>query len=211
MIEIGCGTGNHTQEFIKAVPEVTAIDIDKHMLSLAKKKLAGKNKKLIFKLTRIENIHKKAALIAALFNVISYIENFQKLDMFFKGVSKNLQSGGVFIFDAWNGIAAIRSLPQTKTTCLKVKGLHIHATLTPVTDLLQQQVIITYEIREKDGNKCLRSDSFKFMHKLWTPYEIAECAIKHQLQTIKIAPFNTMTKNATENDWKIIYIMKKIG
>ena len=211
MIEIGCGTGNHTLEFVKTIPKITALDIDKQMLSLAKNKLVTKSKNVTFKLSRIEQVNDKVPLIVALFNVINYIEDFKRLDMFLKGVSKNLQTGGLFIFDAWNGIAVIRSLPRVKMTNLKVKNLKIQAKLKSATHLLKQQVLINYKISEFCGKKCLRKDSFQFLHRLWTPYEITEYAKKFQLHTIKIAPANALRKKAGNDDWKIIYLLRKEG
>jgi len=211
MIEIGCGTGNHTREFAKTIPEITALDIDKQMLALAKNKLVTKNKNVTFKLSRIEQVNDKVPLIVALFNVINYLEDFQKLDMFLKGVSKNLQTGGVFIFDAWNGIAAIRSLPRVKMTKLRMKNIKIHSKLTPIIDLIKQKAVINYEIGEFQGHTCLRKVSFQFLHRLWTPYEITEYAKKYKLHTVKITPVNALNKNAGSDDWKIIYILKKSG
>ena len=43
ILEVGCGTGNHTHELIKIADKVVACDIDPEMIKIATQKLKEKN------------------------------------------------------------------------------------------------------------------------------------------------------------------------
>src|ERR1051326_5271804 len=71
ILEIGCGTGNHTIELAKSKKQITAVDTDKFMAEIAKEKTKQfKNVKI--HLGKIERLNEKNFDVAfAMFNVIT--------------------------------------------------------------------------------------------------------------------------------------------
>ena len=96
VLEIGCGTGRHTQKIAALTDDVTAIDLSAGMLSIAKK-----NPKL-GKVTFLEsNIFEFSAKQDAEFDaVISalVIEHIEDLTALFKKISSLLKPGGEGFF-----------------------------------------------------------------------------------------------------------------
>ena len=210
ILEIGCGTGNHTVEFAKTKNKITAVDTDVYMADIAKSKTQNlKNVNIHF--GTIEKLNEKGFDVGfAMFNVITYIPDLKSLLSFFNGVSAAVKNNGIFIFDCWNGIAAIKDPPKSKTFHQNVDDKKITCELESKTDFQNQKVKLSYTIHLKDKKgKALGKDSFSFDQTLWTPMEI-----KHALETTNFE-ITECCKNfqpgkpASEADWKIMFICKR--
>lgn len=210
VLEIGCGTGNHTLVLAREKIALTAIDIDPEMVKIAKEKIkkAGiNNVKILHK--KIEDIkNNQFDLVVALFNVITYVPTQEELESFIKGVERNLAPGGVFIFDCWNGVAAILDPPKHKVTKIKQNGKEIKFEVYPVTNFFNQETILNYQIivREK---KATFKGRYSFSQTLWTPMQMLSSARKTGLENTLISSYLNLEKKATEKDWKIMFVFRK--
>ncbi len=210
VLEIGCGTGSHTLELAKRVNEVTALDTDKTMIHLAQSKIKGKRAKNIeFFHGPIEQLTQKPDfdLTLALFNVVTYIPNEQAIASFLQSVRRHLKKGGGFIFDCWNGTAAIKNPPVHKRIEKAIGSQRIVCNLTPQTDFKKKITTLTYSLVVfEQANGKTNSDEFIFDQKLWTPLELQNQLKKADFKLLNICqPFQPQAK-ATDDDWKIMFV-----
>lgn len=95
LLELGCGTGKHTEYFVKKVNHIIAIDKSKEMLSYTKL-----NKKVSHFCMDINpknlNQFSKVDCATALFNVVGYVWLEDILPFL------QIKSGGYFVFDCWD-------------------------------------------------------------------------------------------------------------
>ena len=213
ILEIGCGTGNHTLWLAKKKADVVAIDIDPCMIEIALPKInksGFKNVKLICK--PLEEIKETGFDIAlAMFNVISYIDNTDSLMSFLKEVYKRLHLGGLFVFDCWNGIAAIKDPPQSKTFEKKTGSILLKCHLTCSTDFFKQKALLRYNLKIKDTVKNVTSqENFSFSQTLWTPVQIRYCLHKQGFIVKDCCKLLQPFTAADEKDWKIMFACKKL-
>jgi ubiquinone/menaquinone biosynthesis C-methylase UbiE len=210
VIEVGCGTGNHTLEIARHVEQVTAIDCDEQMLMYARAKLSAheiRNVNLVLGLLEDMPIRDETDAVLALFNVITYIATSQQLLKFFQSVRTHLKPNGIFIFDCWNGLAAIKDPPQNKTIQYSDQSQSIVCELTSETDLWIQKTRLTYHLKIcNDLGKLMGEGTHSFDQTLWTPMQITS-ALKESHLEIKqiIRPF-IKDAQATESDWKLMFI-----
>lgn len=208
ILEIGCGTCNHTIDIARKVKHVTAIDIDSHMIQKAKEKIKinqAKNIKIIH--NSIEKLKGgKFDLAIALFNVVTYIPDTSALFSFMGGVAKHLKLGGVFVFDCWNGIAALRNPPKSKTTKVKQKGKYIECLVSNSTDFFNQKVMLNYHISVENHDK--QEEDFSFSQTLWTPMQIRDSIESAGMKVMRCFPLILPDRSADENDWKIMFVAK---
>ena len=101
ILDLGCGTGAHTIEFLKLGYNITGLDLDKQMINLAQSKT--NDIKFIYGNIKDYQFNTRFELIFSFFNVLNYIDNINDMLSFLTGVYKNLENGGVFVFDGWNG------------------------------------------------------------------------------------------------------------
>jgi perosamine synthetase len=210
VLEIGCGTGNHTKNLASKTKNLIAIDTDKKMVSAASekmKKLGIKNVKIINE--SIENLAQDDFDLAiALFNVVTYIPDTKSLNNFMKAVAKNLKPGGIFVFDCWNGAAAIIDPPKVKKLLIKLGAKKISYTLTPETDSYNQKTIMNYEIVVSSG-KSKQVGGYSFNQTLWMPREIKSSLVAAGLEIIFISPSFEIEREVSEKDWKIMFCVRK--
>lgn len=194
ILEIGCGTGNHTVFLAQKSKEVVAIDVDPKMVELCRAKIKRKSIKNVTALhTRVEDLEENGFDLAlALFNVVTYIASTEELESFMQGVAKQLNLGGIFVFDCWNGVAALRDPPKTKTGT--------DYTLVPTTDFFNQVTRLTYRIGQ---------DSYSFSQTLWTPMQIQSAIKAAGMETLLCSPLMKPDKPATYKDWKIMFCCRK--
>lgn len=211
VLEIGCGTGNHTINLAKHDIDLVAIDIDPEMVKKTQEKLKdGGFKNVIVKEVSVELLDDQDfELVTAMFNVITYLPDTRALVSFMKGVSKSLKVGRVFIFDCWNGVAAIKDPPVSKHTETEQDGKKVVCDLTSTADLMNQQVTLTYRFSVKEGS-AIDKGEYSFNQTLWTPMQIRNSLEEAGLREIICAPLMKPDQKATEDDWKIMFLVKKV-
>lgn len=101
ILEIGCGTGNLTQELAKEGFSILALDNSLDMLNIAFPKLIElENVNLIIQDMYTFNYGIYGFdVIVSLLDVINYITDEKKLVLLFKNIYDGLNEGGLFIFD----------------------------------------------------------------------------------------------------------------
>lgn len=206
LLEIGCGTGNHTQAFAHYFTHITAVDIDQNMIMLAKRKKIPAP--ITFTTTPVGQLPlSKFSAAVALFNVINYINEWETLTDFFAAIRKRLQPKSVFLFDVWNGIAALVDPPKIKHIKLTQGGQRIYARIKPTLDRFTQTVTLEYQLTRT--SKTTLSDTFTIKHRLWTPFELTEALKVVGFSILTISPLWQPQKRAKETDYKIMFVCQK--
>ncbi|MBF0446475.1 MAG: class I SAM-dependent methyltransferase [Magnetococcales bacterium] len=212
VLEIGCGTGGHSLEIAKLGLSLTAIDLDLQMLKQTRKKLQDHK---IYNVTLhhgpVENLEESGfSLAIAMFNVINYLPDSEGLQNFFRAISNRMLSGGVIIFDCWNGVAALRSPPGEKKSVIRLGEEEISFHLLSTTDLFRQRTILTYAIEVRDTTeKLVAAGEQSFMQTLWTPMQIMDAMTMAGLEISNCSPLHDLNKKADHNDWKIQFVGRK--
>jgi SAM-dependent methyltransferase len=111
ILEVGCGTGNYTKILVDRGYKVTAIDISEDMLELAREKCDCEViKGDISDIT----INEKFDTCIAMFAVMGYLTENADIIKALNNIRKHLKPNGIFVFDAWNGLAVMRLLPEQR-------------------------------------------------------------------------------------------------
>lgn len=212
ILETGCGTGNHTLEIAKRGLHITAIDIDKNMAEIAKEKMK-KNEFNYVKVehTGIEKLDEKGFDLAlALFNVVTYINDANSLISFFSGIHYRLNNNGIFIFDCWNGLAAIIDPPKLKSIAKETGLEDITCKIISQTNFWEQKTTMNYFIKVRNiFDNSVKSDYFSFDQTLWTPMQIEHCLKECGFEILKCGKLFNIEEKAGHTDWKIMYVCQK--
>lgn len=99
VLEIGVGTGEILNRLSKKY-DVEGIEISDEMIKITSKKYPELKVKKLNLLELDES--KKYDAVIAVFDVLNYLKNINELDICFKNVERNLNRGGIFLFDVLN-------------------------------------------------------------------------------------------------------------
>lgn len=105
LLELACGTGSHTKEFVKRGFNVLGVDINEEMLTIAKEKNPGTK----YQVGDFRNIELEGTfdLITLLFTSINYCTDISQVKSTFTNCKELLKKEGEFIFDL--GLSRIRT------------------------------------------------------------------------------------------------------
>lgn len=209
ILEIGCGTGNHTKELAKNNFEVIAIDTDQEMVKIASEKLVKYQNVQVLE-TKVEDLlEKDFDLCVALFNVVTYIGDVDSLKSFLNAISSRLNPGGIFIFDMWNGEAVLKDPPKEKVTEVLERDRKVVCRLVPLVEAKKNKTRLIYNFEVFEGEIRVEKGKYSFEQTLWRPQEVEELLGETGL-TIKLnTPTMDLSRKATERDWKVMYCCQK--
>jgi SAM-dependent methyltransferase len=215
ILELGPGTGNHTRCFAGLGHSIVGVDPDEEMLAVARAKLLLLPEDTAARITYCHGqVHDLPAvpydLAVALFNVINYIPDLASLQSLMREVTRRLQPGASFIFDAWNGSAALIDPPTGKIAVTEDDRYRVKVDLTSRTDTVAKRTELTYfiEAKEYQGGRHDRGE-YSISHFLWSPDAIVEAARSAGLEAKSIHPLFDTSREATERDWKLMFHFRK--
>jgi len=205
ILDVGCGTGLHSNILYNMGCEVTGIDTSKDMIDIAK----SKNSDIEFINGDIYSIgsNRKYDSVISMWNVMGYVPY---IDDFISKVSDIIKSEGLFIFDVFNGIAVIDTKPQRtiKAKIDNATGDIIKRTGTPYVDLMNQTFTMKYryDITKTDG----RIETFNEEHDMifYTPNQIKDMLEYDNFELLEMTNVYDC-KKATKDDWDVRYIARK--
>jgi SAM-dependent methyltransferase len=215
IVELGCGTGNHTRCFAGLGHFIAGVDPDEDMLTIARAKLASLPADIAGRISyHLGQVHDLPLatydLATALFNVINYIPTSAALESLMREVARRLKPGASFIFDAWNGDAALVDPPRAKSIVVETGRSRVKVDLTARTDIVARSTELTYliEVRELQGDRFDRGE-YRVWHFLWSPDAIVEAALAAGLEARSVHPLFDVSRSATEHDWKLMFHFRK--
>jgi SAM-dependent methyltransferase len=211
ILDVGCGTGGHSLLFAEKGYNVVGADIDNYSIDVARRKATNlKDKKLTLLCEDVNKIDMWGFdLGVSLFNVVNYIHKVDELLSFFKAIYKRLAAPGLYIFDCWNGLAAILDLPREKKTQIVVNEELIEIRSSPNVDLIGQSVHVDNAVSVTKANGESVSFSFQYQHTLWTPFILKNLLIMAGFELLMISEWMKPDAVATHQSWKIMFICRK--
>ena len=211
ILEIGCGTGSHTLELAKLNIPITSIDVDQEMITRCREKIKENNiSNVEIYDKRIQDLDLKDFDICfSLFNVVTYIPKFNELVSFFNAIYNSLSDDSVYIFDCWNGSAAVLDTPKGKEYSVKNNNEEINCKLESNTDFINQKTTLRYNLRVTKENGEVIEDKYDLDQYLWTPNQIKDALGLAGFTKFECYENFNLNEVATDKHWKIMFVCQK--
>jgi len=212
ILEIGSGTGGHTFALARLGFEVVGVDIDSQMVAIAKNKYAGipaeVTKRVQFYNSSVEKLSDADFDLAmAMFNVVNYLPDLSVLRRFMGGVADRIHPGCAFIFDAWNGVAAVLDPPRNENRTIETATHTLHIKIESQTDYMNLSTEMRYNLvvtNKKSGQKEQGTHLIKST--LWPPKVLSDVLQTSGFKIKKVCPVHDPTREANIKDWKILFL-----
>lgn len=209
VLEIGSGTGNHTIELARYFSKICAVDIDPEMIEIAKPKSEAISADIEF----YHDVHHVPyldfPLCVMMWHVLNYFPTITMMENIFKIVRAKLSKDGLYVFDAWNGVAVLRDLPRTTKNKIEVDGLTLIHELNGSTSIMDQKTLILNKVEVYQNDELVDQFSREVTHYIWTPKTVVELLKRTGFRDIEIVKTTDYTQLANEDDWKICFIARK--
>ncbi len=170
ILELGCGTGRHAQEFARLGYHVTGMDRSSEMVAQARKRALG-TPGVEFVEGDLRDFRGGRAfdVVLALFHVMSYQTPNADLGAAFATAAEHLAPGGIFIFDCWYGPGVLSDPPATRVKRLHGDGIDVTRIAEPVLYPDANRVDVHYEVLVESGSRMNRVSEVHPMRYLFTP------------------------------------------
>ena len=207
LLDLGCGTGRHAPAWCARGVRVTGVDTDTAAIAVANARADGLSPRPDYHAGTVDDLRDDGFDAAvALFHVVNYIPDVQSLIATLRAVRSRLVEGAPFVFDAWNGIAALLDPPRIKDDAAVGRGgRRITVRTTPRLDRMAQTVTLAMQgtVVEPDGSSRVFESSYT--HRLWMPRELAEIAEYCGFDRPAVVPADGWDGPADETAWKILF------
>ncbi|VVB67724.1 Ubiquinone/menaquinone biosynthesis C-methyltransferase UbiE [uncultured archaeon] len=209
ILEVGCGTGSYTKILLERGYEITAVDISEEMLKIARDKCACEFIKGDIKSVSIND---KFDACIAMFAVISYITRNTDIIEALNNIRRHLKTNGIFIFDAWNGLAVMRNFPEQRIKELENDKMKVIRVAVPNLDSFDHLCEVNYKlliINKENGT--LNEIDEKHTVRFYFPQEIIHYLEDTGFEVLKISPFLDLKGKVDETVWNMTIIARAVG
>jgi len=212
ILDGGCGSGGHAIPLARRGYTITGIDGSEIMLNRAKKKATDNKLSIDFHLGDLRqfDLGRKYNALICMFAVMDYITETEDVLSALKAIRKHLDSGSLFIFDFWNGLAVLRILPSVRVQVAEDDNLRVIRIAQPEMDALNHLCRVHYQLlASQDGNlvdEILETHLIRY----YFPQEITHYLEECGFEVFKICPFLDLDGNVDENVWNITAIAKAV-
>jgi len=210
LLDAGCGSGNHSFIFAKMGYQVTGFDLSKSMIEIAQNK-ADKASDIKF-LTgdlRAFDFKKKFDVCVSMFAVLGYVTKNSEILKTFINIRKHLKTGGIFIFDVWNGLGVMTNPPESREKVFQDSKIKVLRQAKP--NLIAQdhicQVFYDLQILDKNSGKTHKTKE-KHTVRFYFPQEIMLMLEISGFQVLKICKAFDINKPADQNAWHMSVVAK---
>lgn len=209
LLDMGCGTGRHLEEFVKRGLKCDGFDLSIEMLSSASKRLVGTDVDLSEgNITDFEN-RKQYDLVVAMFAVMGYLTDNESLLAGLRTAYKHLRPKGVFIFDGWFGPAVLAQQPEERCHEYQNGQDTVVRKVTPFLDAIRQTVTVHYDVSiNRNGQIIKQIEEDHVMRYLF----VQEMAVLMQSAGFKLAhycPFLEANGQLSADNWNVTFVAQR--
>lgn len=214
LLDLACGTGKHLFELSsKGYASLSGSDISNSMIEIAKQNAEIKAKKVVFynhSFQEADKINQTFDVVISMFSAMNYLTSYTDQSKTLSNIHSLLNSGGIFIFDYWNGCAVTESYSPVKVLKKKQDEAEIIRISETNLDLIDQTATVKFTCNYfKDDLRIANFEETHYLHYYYFS-EMKNLLVSHGFEILHVSPFMHMDKSVTPQEWNISIIAKKI-
>jgi SAM-dependent methyltransferase len=210
LCDAGCGSGRYAIPLAKRGYQVTGVDLSADMIKSANKTRKGNNPEYLVSDIRKLKLNKKFDAVISMFAVIGYITDNKDLKKTLQNIGEHLETGGLFVFDVWNGLAVIRHLPEQRIKEAENDKLKNIRFASPQLRASDHGCEVNYKVLITDKkSKTLDEINEKHIMRFYFPQELRYYLEEAGFDVLKVCPFKDLNGEINENTWNMSIIAQK--
>ena len=212
VLDLGCGTGNHSLRLAKLGYEVTGVDQSAEMLALAEIKTRAAQASVALHHSRVTEFQSPSKFDAALlmFAVLGYHTTNDDVLGALATARRQLVTGGLLVFDVWYGPAVLAQRPGERVRVLDTEtGTTIRATLGTL-DTSTHTCRVDYRLWELAGDQVVARTAESHLMRYFFPQELALMLQTSGLKLVRLGTFPELTQDPSENTWNVMVVAEAV-
>ena len=210
ILDLGCGTGNHSLRLANRGYKVTGVDRSAEMLEHANRKAKERNLAVTFKQGDVRTVGLDDRFDAALmmFAVLGYQTTNRDLLDTLANVRRHLNPGGLFLFDVWYGPAVMSVRPSDKIRVIKQENREILRVASTTLDSRTHCCDVRFDLWFLEDNKMVDRTSEVHRMRFFFPMEIELLLDATGFDLVHIGDFEELDKAPDEETWNTFVVAK---
>lgn len=212
VLDIGCGTGNHSIPLAQRGYQVTGVDLSENMLAHAREKAKSSNAPSSLSFTqgdaRTVDLTQKFDAVLMMFAVLGYQLTNEDVLAALNTARKHLNPGGVFIFDVWYGPAVLAVRPSERVKVIPTADGKVIRAASGALDTARHLAEVKYHLWRISGDKLVSETEEAHQMRYFFPQELALFLSSCGLALQKITAFPSLDQLADETSWNVFAIVK---
>lgn len=208
----GCGTGNHSVILADRGYKVFGIDGSWAMIRQARSKVRRRRSKVDFVRGSVGSttLVQKVDAAIAMFAVVSYQSSMRKVNQMFRNVRKNLDRGGIFVFDCWHGPGVLSQKPTDRMKVLRRRGEKVIRFVHSTLDEQRQTVKVSLYVMHSKNRELLNEVNEDHVMRFFFPKELSRALASSGFRILKLGPAYELSRKATQDSWNVFVIAQAI-
>jgi SAM-dependent methyltransferase len=210
ILDLGCGTGGHAVILAERGYKISGVDRSSEMLATAREKAKNAGLKIDFYESSIQdfNLNKKFDAVISMFAVMSYQTENDDLALACKAAKRHLKPKGIFIFDAWNGLAVMTDPPTQRVKEVSMGDEYIIRITNPQLNMFFHTVNTDFKVLKLKKERLISETEETHKMRFLFPQEIKYFLEVAGFKKIEFCPFLELQKPLTEHDWNMTVIAR---
>ncbi len=208
ILDLGCGTGLHTQELTKHNFQVEGLDLAEEMIEIARER----NPTATFHQGDMSNfnLNKKYDAVISMFSAMGYLTENKQLERFFSCCKQHLTKDGLLILDVWNGLGVMHELPSSREKIAELtdKNLKIIRTSYPTLNAKNHvnNVKFVVKVHELKTGKIITEYEENHTVRFFFPQELKKYLEDAGFELVHICPSFNFDEELTYRHWNMILV-----
>lgn len=211
ILDLGCGTGNHSLPLARRGYSVTGVDRSPAMLAQAAQKASvgrlGDNAP-VFTQGDVHDLdlHRDFDAVLMMFAVLGYQLTNDDVGAALRTVRRHLKPGGLFVFDIWYGPAVLAIRPADRVKSLSTPdGTVIRAASTKM-DSYRQLAEVQYHVWHVLNSAPPVETVETHLMRYFFPQELALFLTHAGLRLLHCSSFGELDRTPDEGAWNVMAI-----
>jgi SAM-dependent methyltransferase len=208
----GCGTGNHSIILADRGYRVFGIDGSRAMIRLARTKARREKPTLQFIVGAVGNaaLVQKVDAAIAMFAVVSYQSSMRKVLQMFRNIRRNLDLGGVFVFDCWYGPAVLSQRPSDRMKILRREGEKVIRFVHSRLDVRHNTVKVSLYVMHLKNQVVRTEVNEDHVMRFFSRRELSRALRASGFQMTKLGPAYELNGVASRDSWNVFVVAQAI-
>jgi SAM-dependent methyltransferase len=206
VLDLGCGTGNHSWRLASRGFDVTGVDRSESMIDIAR----GKGKpgapppRFLVQDLRELKVGQTFDAAIMMFAVLGYMTDNDDVLSTLRGIRRHLRPGGVLVFDVWYGPGVLRDRPGQRVRELRTPHGVILRMASGQVDTQANLCAVSYRVwRIEEGRVSESAEETHLMRYFFMP-ELRLFLTLAGLELVRCSAFPREQDEPSDGAWNIL-------
>lgn len=214
MLDIGCGTGNHSIELSSRGYQVTGVDLSQSMVDEAERKSASltPSQRPVWQCGDVRDfeIGRKFEVGIMMFAVVGYLTTNEDVLKGLRNIRRQLEQGAIFVCDFWYGPSVIATRPTDRVRVLETDVSRVIRAASTTLDIVQHTADVTFRLWILHGDKLV-SEAHETHHlRYFFPQEFMLLLHLSGFKLHSMSAFPSLERPLSDDTWNAWVVAEAI-